>query len=783
MSVLLALSSVLLLAAQAAPVRIAVPADRLPSELTAANELVAYLEKATGAKAEIVSEEKASGASIHLGATRFAKEAVPDLASFGDEEWTVRSAKGKLVIAGGRPRGVLYGVYHYLEDVYGVRWLTQVAEVVPSGQPLKLDGLSLRGKPAMPYRAIYSMAGTGVSRFLARNRMNVQGAEWGGGKVFGGSSECHTMYPNLGGPDEIRRLYKEHPDWFPLIDGKRYCHVERANSGAQSQLCLTNPELRAYWVAKLRAFIERDYAAAAKAGVPPPMYYAIDQNDCFDGFCQCDGCRALAVREGSNAGILLDFANHVAEQLETAAPKSRFQMMALHSTEKPPKFMKARKNVTIRLCDSTSNEVVPWNDPQNAKHFANVRDWCDHAGAISMWDYQITYGVSSVVALPTPNERTFGTDIRLMRDHNGDGFFFEHENVIHADMRDLKVWLEFKLVENPDLDANRLIDEFARLYYGPAAPSVLAYRAELAAAADAGKAHVSWFPSVTSYAFITAPVVQKMFELRREALAAVAGDAELKARVEHAFLSLERYVIVRYAALKRQFEAAGKSMKPVAAFSAHYARVFDRETEVRGCKADAVSRKSAVEELQKFAELSCELPVPEQFRKVPSDALFLIPAAFSRTWYNGMAFVDDPESPAKRVLTANMDKVLAHPHKYYPLSAYDWPLQCQILGTKDDDRRFRLKGFPSEQPKGYHWYKLAENVRLTQKSTLSIWNGFRLGLDGVVSDNSEIGQLYDIYASVKIEGGDVYKTGKAAAGLVYFFDQAAAVRKTKNASK
>ena len=267
---------------------IAVPQERVPAEKTAARELSEYLGKMTGRRVAVVPEDNAAGsADIHLGGTAFAKKQIPGLGSFGKEEWAVAVRDGTLVLAGGRPRGTLYAVYHYLEDVTGVRWLTPVTDYVPTHKKLPLPKGDLRGKPAMPYRDIYDVPGADGQRFLARNRMNVSSAEYGGGKVFGGAGSSHTLYTNLGGPDEIRRLFKEHPDWFPLVDGKHTCHLERADGQSQSQLCLTNPELRRYWVEKLRGRIRADRAACRKTGQDLPLYYAIDQNDSYDGFCRC----------------------------------------------------------------------------------------------------------------------------------------------------------------------------------------------------------------------------------------------------------------------------------------------------------------------------------------------------------------------------------------------------------------------------------------------------------------------------------------------------------------
>ena len=87
---------------------------------------------------------------------------------------------------------------------------------------------------------------------------------------------------------------------------------------------------------------------------------------------------------------------------------------------------------------------------------------------------------------------------------------------------------------------------------------------------------------------------------------------------------------------------------------------------------------------------------------------------------------------------------------------------------------------PEKQPEGYHWYLVGKDLKLKPESVVSLWRGAFVPLDGVVCDNSELGQKYDVYASVKIEGGDVYATGKATENTVYYVDQVAVVRKTLN---
>ena len=64
------------------------------------------------------------------------------------EEWKVEGKGQSVAISGGSPRGLLYGVYHYLEDACGVRWWSPREEDVPKLAALPSDGLSLSGVPS-----------------------------------------------------------------------------------------------------------------------------------------------------------------------------------------------------------------------------------------------------------------------------------------------------------------------------------------------------------------------------------------------------------------------------------------------------------------------------------------------------------------------------------------------------------------------------------------------------------------------------------------------------------
>ena len=109
---------------------------------------------------------------------------------------------------------------------------------------------------------------------------------------------------------------------------------------------------------------------------------------------------------------------------------------------------------------------------------------------------------------------------------------------------------------------------------------------------------------------------------------------------------------------------------------------------------------------------------------------------------------------------ANMGLVKKNPHKFYPMSAYNWPLSSTVWPTMDGTKTTVFGELPEKQPEGYHWYLVGKDLKLKPESVVSLWRGAYVPLDGVVCDNSELGQKYDVYVSVKIEGGDVFSPAR-----------------------
>ena len=372
----------------------------------------------------------------------------------------MRTIGDDLVLVGGRPRGTLYAVYRFLEDVVGVRWWSPFEEFTPRRPNLEIAALDRQGKPRFNYRDICQLYADDDGRFAARNRINGRafgpsGAKYGTGVYYGPPNGVHTFYLYLP-PQEY---FDKHPEWFSLIDGKRT--AERA------QLCLTNPQVLALVIEKLKGYIEQARADARRAGRLPPVDFDISQNDCL-GMCQCPKCQAIATREGSQSGLLLYFLNQVADAIRDKYPDVRINTLAYQMTEDPPKTIRPRENIIPRLCDTNANMLRPITHPDNRPFAERLAAWSRICRTLRIWDYAVTY--SDYHGLPLPTVHTYPIDYRFFAEHNIEGVFTEHEYPVLADMRDLKVWMMMKLLEDPYRDYDALLARFHRRFLRPGGP-------------------------------------------------------------------------------------------------------------------------------------------------------------------------------------------------------------------------------------------------------------------------------------------------------------------------
>jgi len=502
--------------------RIVLPHRASPSQHHAAEELQRHIKEISGAHLPIVDDRRpAQPCEIVLGNSKRleALKVRVDWKKLGDEGCLLRTVGRTLVIAGSAGRGTLYGVYGLLEEAWGCRWFTPAVSRIPRQVQLALPKLHRTWIPKLEYRESYWTEGWDAD-WAARNRQNSSHArlerEHGGKIVYEGF--VHTMTRWV--PDT---LHARHPEYFALRRGKRLPGL--------AQRCLTHPDVLRITIANVRKALRAH---------PEANIVSVSQNDNQD-FCECDRCRALDAREGSHAGTMLTFVNRVAQAIEREFPKVAVDTLAYQYTRKPPKTVRPRPNVIVRLCTIECCFSHPLDGCPEVTNTSLVRDlkgWSRLTRRLYVWDY-VTDFVHYL--LPFPDLDVLDTNIRTFVRYGVVGLF-EQGNYSKGGggaQADLKAWVIAQLLVNPALDVDALIREFIAGVYGPAAPSVQAATDLGRAAIRRSREHVRIFDG-PDRGYLD-PQVLRGCDLhldRAERIARRIHDAALVSRIERLRMSI-----------------------------------------------------------------------------------------------------------------------------------------------------------------------------------------------------------------------------------------------------
>ena len=529
---------------------ISLASDAVPGEKTAAEQLQKYLREVTGATFPVLPEtEVATDApQILVGAGQRLKALLPrqNWAALKQDGIVIKTVGNKILLAGGRPRGSLYAVYSFLEDTVGCRWWTPTENMIPRRANLEVPLLNVTYVPPFDYREHYTNSVQNDPVFATKLRENgnfqTQDANWGGHYSILGWW-CHTFGQLL----PVEKYFKEHPEWYsdPLNGNKPCTKDSKMPSWHTSQLCLSNPEV-------LDELTEQALKVIAKQ--PEAGYISISQND-NQNFCQDEESVALVKAEGSESAPILNFVNKVAARIHEKYPDFQVETLAYNGTEKPPKTIRPGKNVLIRLAPIWSDYGHPLNSEWNTETRDNLLGWAKIAPKLFVWNYITNFDNYMVTH---PNWQGLSSDLRFFASNNVQGVFEQGDAETNGagDFVQLRAWLMSKLLWNPWLDQDKLVGEFLKGYYGPAAPFLQRFLILTQQSYLAQNKKLSSYNR--DFTFYTLDVANTSIQLFDQAEAAVKNDKVLLGRVQRERLSMELTVLYRYNALKKAAARQGK---------------------------------------------------------------------------------------------------------------------------------------------------------------------------------------------------------------------------------
>ena len=496
---------------------IVVGENAIPSERYAAEEFCRLFQLATGSILKTASTPGSAGA-IYLGESPAMRAHVLGFGveSLGEEGLRIRIARDVVMIAGGRPRGTLYGAYEFFERYAGVRFLTQDHTYIPeNAAETEIPSGDYQYVPPFSFRWSYYLENTRYPDFATRLRVNTLNEA---GEKLGGKTGQELISHSIGNYVSPAVYGKDHPEYFALVN-----NVRKLDSKTGSQVCSTNPDvIRIVGEGVEKALLDN----------PALKNISVSQMD-NDEYCQCPACSALSAQEETTMAPHLALVNAVAQRIEKTHPGVRVGTLAYAYTRKPPKTMVARPNVEIMLCSIECCTLHPINDPtclRNQAFCTELATWKAHCQNIWIWNYNTNFRGYD---LPFPNFNAIAKNVQYFLDNNVRGVFMQAAgNTISTEMSDLRNYVMARCLWHPTDDAWRLVEEFCRLHYGASATPILEYERFLHQNAEVRGVHPECFP-VEGEVGLDAKVARRISAYFEEALKR-APDDTTRQRVEKA---------------------------------------------------------------------------------------------------------------------------------------------------------------------------------------------------------------------------------------------------------
>ena len=484
---------------------IAIPSAPHELERSMADLLQAKLEDLYGLELEITPDSPAQGhAAILLGretamAARMVSEG--ELAAVKYDGYVMKGTAGRVALVGFEPQGTAYATYAFLRRA-GLKlypWrnfgAVEVREPVEGG---KLKAFDVSNTPFFARRDLLS--------WLDRGRWGASFRTWGGLGEFRFVHE-HEWFKGkgwLGGDHSapylvpMGKYHDAHPEYFAMKGGKR---IPKDTQNCRVAICMSNPDV--HRIATERALEWMEIQKERR-------FFHVTDGDTSE--CRCPACVAVDPLPDAYTDRYLRWVNSVARTVSERFPDKVIQAIAYGGSTQPPVEVAPEPNVVVMYApwywNSRTTSAVTWANPLNITAMKEFMAWAVRLpDQMALYDYPGAWvqGQADRIKFLAKN------NVRVFYSCGGRGDLFQ--------------WVNVRLLWDPFLNTEDLIDEFVRAYYGPAAGPMAGYLRLRQDAIDRSFVH-------DRDAFSRPDFVARTRELMREAsrLAETADDG-CRARV------------------------------------------------------------------------------------------------------------------------------------------------------------------------------------------------------------------------------------------------------------
>ncbi|MBE6966309.1 MAG: DUF4838 domain-containing protein, partial [Ruminococcaceae bacterium] len=529
---------------------------------------------------------------------------------------------------------------------------------------------------------------------------------------------------------------------------------------------------------------------AEKLQINRPTFYSLSLAD-GGGHCGCEKCKK-SVAESGMLGHILKMVNKVAREVYKFHPDTMIETLAYSRyRDKPKDGICPEKNVIIRLADVYTDILHHLNHRHNTEQKKNVVEWGElsrkNDATLLVWDYymyQYPY-------YPLPMLFNIEENFKVYVESGVKGVYIETHEDAENGMWTMQNWLMSKMMENPDVRFENLLDDFIFKYYGKAGEYVKKYLYLLRDAAYKYETRVVLHFPTTQNNYIDLNTVLLGNEYLEKALEAVKNSEILTNRVKILRADLDKTIAIRHDDFIRLAQKEGKT------FDLSRTEAADRALEAYDILEKLVVYDEECEPVQRLLEYGRKtmrlnreapkkLPLPKELADISPDDVyeFIVPLMHCMDEYGGYPsldgqgarVIDDADAIGGRALYIEYDGIKNNLRHQYEFSKKDGdPLIPMLLEVKrttcwrDPNPYYRNMYFLEDiKADEYALYSL-RGINGTSSDSDYTFNLF--GPHEITFDLSALSivfpaEEYDIHARIKLTG-EMYGGKKGDKNAIY----------------
>lgn len=488
--------------------KILVSAESSTVEGTASRELQKYLKQITGVMFPIVTDDSVRISVyekyISIGETALKEKANINNKNMNSDGYVIKTVGETLFIVGERGAGTLFGVYGFLDDYLGVRFLTADYEYVPQTQKITIDSIDDREIPAIANRT--SFADTTECDKFFNAKLRSKAYRLGDCIELGGKyGDMHKLgVHSLGTFINVAENIDAHPEWWgyklDTSDRNVPCFSNGVDIETGRLIDQKDGEVETY----LEAVIEKFKTLILET--PNPLeYYVLGQPD-SQKLCDCSKCKEqLVTVDGNRSAQFMIWANAVAWEIDEwiNANYKTDSRLTVNGQKKQINFLRVAYQWSViapvkddgrggyeplnELCKPRSNMGVYFipitgcflhgllddgcelNSKTVGLYF---KQWMSICNTFAVFDYCEDF---SDYLNWFPNLSSFANNLRIYVDAGITGYILEGglggSGAFYQ--QNLMSWAGTKLMWNPNLNMMDLVSEFNRYYFGEQAGKIV----------------------------------------------------------------------------------------------------------------------------------------------------------------------------------------------------------------------------------------------------------------------------------------------------------------------